>query len=673
MTEETTTLQDRRAPAKYFPWLAKLRIPIAAKLILGYLLVIVFISVVFMVVGVRLISSLIVSEAQEKVRNDLNSAREIYLNELDHIDDVIQYSGERFFIKDAILTNSFDAAFSELDRIKETEGLDVLAITDKYGYVLVRTCNPDFTGDNQGHDQLINTVLYSKEPVASTIIVNGDDLEKETPELSEKAFLELIDTPLARNREETVMTDGMMLKAAAPIFDYEGNLIGVIYGGVLLNQNYKIVDKIKQTVYENVIYEGQDIGTATIFMDDIRISTNVKDKDGSRAIGTRVSEDVYNQVIIQGEPWIDRAYVVNNWYITAYEPITDLYGRIIGILYVGILEEKYLDIQRESTFTFLVITVIGALISMATSYFFARRIHVPIRKLVSASKDVAGGNLDTQVTVRTNDELQYLAISFNKMSKALKRRDEQLKAFTTQKIIESERLALVGQLAANVAHELNNPLQGIVTFSHLLIEDHQCDTPDHVESLEKIVGQANRCRDIIRGLLDFSRQRKPDKALYNINSVLDTCLSLVEHQALFHNIQIMKSFRADLPLAVIDASQIERVFINIIMNAAEAMEGDGKLSIETRFDSGKENIEIKISDTGPGIPEENLKKIFDPFFTTKDIGHGTGLGLAISYGIIQSHQGSITVDSTVDQGTVFVIALPLKAQNGENGANEKNG
>ncbi|OQY35426.1 MAG: hypothetical protein B6I38_01560 [Anaerolineaceae bacterium 4572_5.1] len=666
MSKKATTLPNRRAPAKYFPWLANLRIPIATKLILSYLLIIVFISAVFMVVGVRLISNLILSEAQEKVRNDLNSAREIYLNELRHIDDTVRYTADRFFIKDAILNNDLDIAIDELERIKKTENLDLLAITDKYGYVLIRTCNPGFTGDNQGRDEIINRVLYKKESVASTIIVSGEDLRKETPELAEKAYLKLIDTPLARDRDEIELNDGMMLKAAAPIFDYENNLIGVVYGGVLLNQNYEIVDKVKQTVYENIIYEGQDIGTATIFMDDVRISTNVKNEDGSRAIGTRVSEEVYNQVIIQGEPWIDRAYVVNNWYITAYEPITDLYGRIIGILYVGILEQKYLDIQRQTIFTFLGISIVGALISMAVSYFIARRIHVPIRKLVSASKEVAEGNLDTKVTVHTNDELQYLAISFNRMSAALKRRDEQLKAFATEKIMESERLALVGQLSANIAHELNNPLQGIVTFSHLLLEDNPCNNPSHAFSLEKIVGQANRCRDIIRGLLDFSRQRKPDKAFTNVNEVLHECVALVEHQALFHNIEVIKHFPDDLPLAVIDAAQIERVFINMIVNAAEAMEGSGYLNISTRHAKRRDLIEIAFSDTGPGISQENLDKIFDPFFTTKDVGHGTGLGLAISYGVITGHGGSISVDSEEGRGTTFIVELPITA-NGNNG------
>ena len=631
-------------------------------------MIIVIISVVFMVVGVRIIQDRILAEAQEKVRNDLNTAREIYNNELMRIDNVVGYTAQRFFIKDAFIANNLDAAFDELARIKEAENLDVLAITDQYGYVLIRTCNSDFTGDNQGHDEIIHTVLNRKEPAAATIIVSGEDLAKDTPDIAEQAHIDIIDTPLARPLEETEVTKGMMLKAVAPIFDYDNNLLGVVYGGVLLNRNYAIVDKVKQTVYEDVIYEGQDIGTATIFMDDVRISTNVKNADGSRSIGTRVSEEVYNQVILQGEPWIDRAYVVNNWYITAYEPIRDVYDRIVGILYVGVLEQKYSDIQRQTVYTYLVISIIGAIATMTVSYFVGQRILVPINKLVSASKEVAAGNLDARVIIRTNDELQYLADSFNAMALALKKRDEQFKDFATQRIMESERLALVGQLSANIAHELNNPLQGIVTFSHLLLEDVACDDSTTQFSLEKIVGQANRCRDIIRGLLDFSRQRKPDKTLCNINDVLHECISLVEYQALFHNIEVINHFQEDLPMAIIDAAQIERVFINMIVNAAEAMEGSGHLNISTRYSKRKDSIEIAFSDTGPGISEENIKKIFDPFFTTKEVGHGTGLGLAISFGIVKGHKGTISLESEVGRGTTFIVALPVKA-NGEESTN----
>jgi len=670
MASTTKTMHDRRWFALRIPRLRDTKAPIATKLMLGFLLIIVFISVVFMFFGVRLISNRIVAEAQEKVRNDLNTAREIYMSKLMHIDDVVRLTASRFFLRGALQSGNMETAVKdELQRIKAEEGLDILTITDKYGYVILRTSNPDQIGDNQGHDELLHTVLVRENPVASTIIVSAENLSLESPILAEQSYLKFIDTPLARYREETEETAGMMLKVVAPIFDDHQNFIGTVYGGVLINRNFEIVDKVKHTVYENVEYEDQDIGTVTIFQDDLSISTNVRNKDGSRAIGTRVSEEVYNQVILRGEPWIDRAYVVNNWYITAYEPIRDVYDRIIGILYVGVLEQKYLDIQKEMVLTFLGITALGAVISMAASSFIAQRILVPIYKLVSASKEVAQGNLNTQVVIKTNDELEYLADSFNAMAESLKRRDAQLKEFATERIMESERLALIGQLSANVAHELNNPLQGIVTFSHLLLEDSHCETPQRA-FVEKIVGQANRCRDIIRGLLDFSRQRKPDKTFCDINAVLSECLSLVENQAIFFNIHITRNFQEDLPLAIIDSSQIERVFINLIINAAEAMDGGGHLTLRTCLNEARDFIEIEITDTGQGISEENLDKIFDPFFTTKDVGHGTGLGLAISYGIVKVHKGTISVESKVGQGTTFFVGLPVTANGHDEGSND---
>jgi two-component system NtrC family sensor kinase len=458
---------------------------------------------------------------------------------------------------------------------------------------------------------------------------------------------------------ETFESAGMMLMAAAPIFDQSNRLIGIVHGGTMLNGNYQIVDKIKQTVYEDLIYDGKDIGTATIFQDDVRISTNVKNEDNSRAIRTRVSQEVYNQVVLEGEPWIGRAYVVNDWYITAYEPIKNIKNEIIGILYVGILEQKYVDIRNNASLIFLAITLGGALVSMIISYFFSRRISVPIMKLVSASREVAQGNLDAQVEIASNDELGEMADAFNVMASSIKQRDEQLKEFARNKIMESERLALIGQLAANVAHELNNPLQGIVTYSHLLLERVSSEN-SATSSAQKIVTQANRCRDIIRGLLDFSRQRKPDATVCDINSVVEECVSLLENQAPFHNIQIVKEFEHGLPMILVDPSQMQQVFINLIINAVEAMEEGGQLTLKTRFDPDEEVIEIDITDTGYGIPEENMEKLFDPFFTTKEVGHGTGLGLAISYGIVKEHQGTISVESEVDQGTTFQIRLPMQ-------------
>ncbi len=645
-------------------------IPIASKLMLGFLMIVVITSAVFSVVGVRLIGDRIVSEAQERVRTDLNSGREIYLNKLNQVSDVVRFTAERFFLKDALLSGNIKQAADELIKVKDRERLDVLTITDQYGNVLLRTSNLKLSGDNQRHDKIVHAALISKEPIKSTVIISADDLRKESPLLAERAYFKFIETPRARTRAETEETSGMMLKSAAPIFDYRNNLIGIIYGGILLNRNFEIVDKIKQTVFQNVVYEGKDIGTSTIFLDDVRISTNVKDEYGFRAIGTRGAEEVYNQVVKKGKPWIGRAFVVTDWYITAYEPIKDICNQIIGILYVGILEQKYLDIERRTIIIFLAITITGVLVSMTLSYFISQKISGSVRKLVTASKEVAKGNLDTKVEIKSKDELRELADSFNSMAFALKKRDEQLKDFARKKIMESERLAIIGQLAADVAHEINNPLQGIVAYSHLLLEKMPNEN-SLKGSVQKIVNQANRCTDIIRGLLDFSRQRKPHKKPSDINHILQECVSLVEDQALFHNIKIIRDLKENLPLVVIDHAQIQQVFMNMIINAAEAMDGNGQLTLITRLETAslssqggqvepiEEFIEIEFTDTGHGIIEDNVERIFDPFFTTKEMGHGTGLGLAISYGIIKEHDGTISVQSEVGKGTTFIVRLPV--------------
>ncbi|MDP1714576.1 MAG: cache domain-containing protein [Anaerolineales bacterium] len=635
-----------------------IRLPIATKLTLSFLSIILLSSLIFTIVGIQIINNRIIAEAQERVSNDLNAARYIYQNRLQHVEDTVKFTAVRLFMGDILRGDIRQEYVDELSRFKQSEGIDVLTITDKTGRVALRVANPAMTGDDQSLDEIARVVLMTWAPASGTSIVSAEELQRESPALAEQAYFTFVETPMARPRPETEETAGMMLKAAAPIFDAEGHFIGMVYGGILLNRNYDIVDKIKQTVFQNVVYEGKDIGTATIFQDDVRVSTNVKNNSGNRAIGTRIQEDVYNQVIVKQEPWIGRAYVVTDWYITAYEPIRDINGRVIGILYVGILEQKYADIQNQTVLAFVGITIAGAVFSTLIALLISRNISGPIKKLVSASEQLANGNLDAKVDLASGDEFGKLAHRFNQMADVLRERDERLKEFATKKIMESEKLAIVGQLAASVAHELNNPLTGIVTYSHLMLEKIPCDDPTRI-SVEKIAGQADRCKDIIRGLLDFSRQRKPEKTLSNINSILRGCISLVENQAAFHNIQIVENYQDNLPLIVIDPSQIERVFMNLIINAAEAMNGGGKLTLATRLNSDDGVVEVEFTDTGHGISEENMNKLFEPFFTTKDIAHGTGLGLAISYGIIKSHQGAISVESEVGKGTTFVVRLPL--------------
>jgi two-component system NtrC family sensor kinase len=338
-------------------------VSIVTRVIIGFLLIIILTSSVSILVGINIINNRIVDEAQERVRNDMNSAHVLYNARLNQIDDVIRLTAARVIIIDAFLTHDWRAASVELTKVRLSEGLDILTVTDADGKVILRTRNKIIAGDYEGDDDLVEQVKLTRMNVASTEIISREELLKESTALIKQANLQIIDTPLSRPSDALEITSGMMLKAASPVFDSQGNLLGILYGGELLNGSFDIVDEIKQTVFQNVKYKDEDIGTATIFQGDVRISTNVFTTEGERAIGTRVSEEVYNQVVLRGEPYIGRAYVVNNWYITAYEPIRNSHNAVIGILYVGLLEQKYVDIQRDTIIAFLSIALMSMIVA----------------------------------------------------------------------------------------------------------------------------------------------------------------------------------------------------------------------------------------------------------------------------------------------------------------------
>ena len=636
-----------------------MNISLRTKLVISFLAVVIVTGSVSTLVGVNLIGNGIIREEQDRVRTNLYSAREIYQGELKEIKDLVRLTAVRFFIKEAFFKSDLEGIEEELVRIREEEHLDMLTLTDKNGKVLFRTSNPDVYGDSKAEDDLVKSVLLNEEVIASTQIISREELEKEGQDLAEQAYIKFIPTLNEKPRPEKEETSGMVLKAAAPVMSYNNELLGVIYGGRLLNRDYEIVDKVKDTVYEGVKYKGKDIGTVTIFQRDLRISTNVQNLDGNRAIGTRVSEEVYDQVLVNGMPWVGRAFVVNNWYISAYEPIKNINGEIIGILYVGLLEEKFTDMQKEAMEIFLSIALGGMALALIISYFLASGILKPINRLVYASKLLAKGDLTQRVKLTSKDEIGKLAEAFNFMASSIKERDDLLKVRTQQKIQESERLASLGRLAAGVAHEINNPLGAILVYSNLLLEESELHDPGR-ENLKKVVRETIRCKEIVRGLLDFARKTEPKKELTNINNILERVLSLIEKQALFQNIKITKKLHPHIPMAMIDITQIQQVFMNIILNAAEAMEGKGSLTIGTQLLKDGRFMEIGFTDIGCGIPQENMKRLFEPFFTTKEETKGIGLGLAISYGIIKNHGGNIEVKSQVGEGTTFIIKLPVE-------------
>jgi len=641
------------------------------KLAFSFIVVVVAGGLASSIIGIRLVATDVVKQAQQKVQIDLNSAWMVYNERLKDIESVIRLTSERFFLREGITLGKWDVLKRELERVRLENNLDILTLTDKSGRVLVRTKTPYTVGDDQSNDEIVGVALKDKMISKGTQIIFQEELAKEGEDLVDQAFMVFIPTPKAKPRFKDRETSGMMLKVAAPVFDEDKRLLGALYGGHLLNRDYLIVDRIKDIVYRGVKYEGKDIGTATIFQWDVRISTNVRNSEGLRAIGTRVSRDVYEKVLENGEPYIGRAYVVNADYITTYDPIRNVKGEIIGMLYVGILEAPYIDRRNELVLSFFAIAILGVILALLIVVFVTSRITKPLKHLVFATEKIAQGDLAYEVPVASGDELGNLATSFNKMTKALKSSNEEIlkrskeleKANkelreTQAQLIQTEKLSSLGRLAAGVAHELNNPLTGVMTFSHLLLRSAKDEATR--KDLEIIVRETTRCKQIIKGILDFARETPPERKLCQINDVIEKTLSILEHQSLFHNIQIERNLDERIPQIWIDENQIEQVLMNIALNAAEAMNGQGGLSFSDSLNQRGDFVEVRVVDTGAGIPEENLNKIFDPFFTTKDPQKGTGLGLSVSYGIIQKHHGDILVESEVGKGTTFIIKLPVE-------------
>jgi len=653
----------------------KLRpLSLRTKLILSFLIVIIIGGLLSLSFGSRLVKNTVISQAQAKVKHDLASAWMVFNEKLGDIEEIVSLNATREAIQDNIKLGELDILLKMLNRMREKYRLDVLTLTDSRGKVIVRSQNPEVVGDDQSQDEIIGWAL-KKGVVAASQIIPRDELLKENKDLVDQAYIEFIQTPKAAFRPENEETRGMMLKAASPVLDDDNTLIGVLYGGILLNRNYEIVDRIKEIVYKEEKYKGREIGTVTIFQHDLRISTNVKNERNERAIGTRVYKEVNHAVLEQGKSWIDRAFVVNDWYITAYEPIKNIDNEIIGILYVGMLEKPYIDTTIRVMLVFTLMASLCVVFLLVILYFSTTRIVKPLQQMVVATQEIAKGDLSHKVEVVSNDEIGFLARSFNKMIADLKAANEKLLEWgkTLEKKVEerteelvkmhsylvrSEKLASLGKLSASIAHEINNPLGGILIYSHLLLEDTDKNSP-YYGNLNKIVRETTRCKDIVKGLLEFARPREPEKSVVDINKIVERSLSIMENQALFQNIRLKKMFASSLPKIVADDPQLQQVFINIILNAAEAMSGNGVLTIESSLNEEDSHIEVKLSDTGPGIKEEDKKRLFEPFFSTKEVGKGTGLGLSISYSIIQKHQGTIEVKSEVGRGSTFTVKLPL--------------
>ncbi|ACD95411.1 integral membrane sensor signal transduction histidine kinase [Trichlorobacter lovleyi SZ] len=351
--------------------------------------------------------------------------------------------------------------------------------------------------------------------------------------------------------------------------------------------------------------------------------------------------------------------------------------RVLGVVDIIVsLDVLKADLASYRNRIILLTVLLIILLGASLTFFTLHLVNRPVNELLRHTARLAQGQLDCEMTPTSNDELGELMRAFQLMTSNLRQarndleewgrtleekvrdRSDQLQRMQMQ-LVHTEKLASLGELVAGIAHEINNPLSGILIFSSLAAKDKRLD-PALQGDLETISSEAQRCAGIVKGLLEFARDYQPKMTVCEINQVVLDSLRLVECQSVFQNVAILRQLDNDLPQIMADQNQLKQVFINIFINAGQAMQdlkrGELKI-ITTRAVEPEGGVMVRISDSGCGVPEEQLGKLFDPFFTTKGTG-GTGLGLSVSYGIIQAHGGTITAESVIGVGTTFRISLP---------------
>ncbi|MEM7507786.1 MAG: cache domain-containing protein [Pseudomonadota bacterium] len=570
------------------------------------------------------------------------------------------------------LAGTDETLASFLNQQREAQGLDFLiwgSLTDN---------------DLPQPLQEVARASASDMPTGHLVLMGAQDIRQVSAPLVSRAAIALVPTEAARTISRDVEDRGMFILAAHRL----GNGHAALIGGRLLNRNLDFIDTMNALVYRDETGEISRTGTTTLFLDDVRISTNVRLFEGSRALGTRVSEAVWQKVMETGETWLDRAFVVNNWYISGYVPLTDVSGNRIGMLYTGFLEEPF-TAQRNATILTLIaafIMVIG--LSVPMFLWLARGIFAPLEQMTATMARAEEGDLNARIgTVAEKSEIGAVARHLDRLLDQVEERDAALRDYadnlndlveqrteelkeanrkletTFAQLVMSEKLASIGEITAGVAHEINNPIaviQGNLEVIRMGLTPQQLD--ELKTELDLVDAQTHRINIIVGKLLNFTR---PDEmsdlnTLVDAAKAVDDALILVAPDLRKHAIET-EVRHAPSPRFRIVETELQQVIVNLTINAAQAMDMGGKLTILTGPAKRDEVLgtQIQVRDTGPGIPADRLDHVFDPFMTTK-LGKGSGLGLSISQALITRVGGLISVDSAEGGGATFTVWVPAE-------------
>ncbi len=525
-------------------------------------------------------------------------------------------------------------------------------------------------------------------PRSAVDVFDADILAALSPELAQRAAIPLVPTEAALPSDRLAETRGMVIHSAAPVTLPDGGRAALV-GGLLLNRNLGFIDTINDLVYrERSLPEGSR-GTATLFLDDVRISTNVRLFENQRALGTRVSAVVRARVLGAKETWLDRAFVVNDWYISAYEPILDSHGDAVGMLYVGFLEAPFRAARSNSLWTVLGGLVLLAAIAVPVFLRWAGRIFRPLEAMADTIARVEAGDMRARIgDPGRSDEIGRVASHLDTLLDQVQERDRRLRGWAeelerkveertrdlseanirleqaTRQLVLAEKLAAVGEITASVAHEINNPvavIQGNLDVARDLLGR---DAVDKVRTeFDLIDGQVHRISAMVAKLLQFARpaEYSPADEILDPADLLRDALQLTRGHLDPAGIETVTELRATASLAM-PRTELQQVLVNLIINAAHAMPEGGTLRLACRdvLRDGRAGVEIEVADTGIGMDASTQARIFDPFFTTKR-SLGTGLGLSISQNLVSHAGGALTVQSAPEAGSCFTIWLPAAA------------